>query len=531
MKKYTENIRFKKLGLIVVLFAGMIFNSCEKLIDLNPYTSVSENTAFTTPSLIELSVMGMYQAAQRGDYAGNWRGYPWGSAFVQQFDCRGEDAVNNQAFYQFTYTNTISTTTSNNVYWWSDSYRLINRCNIVIEGVQKAAKDGIITDAVAKGYESEARFLRALTHWGLLVNFAKPYKHTADGSHLGVPYREKSYTTPTAVEEGVSQSRNTVAVCYSKILADLDFVEQNSLKKADRTSAKLKIVRVTAESAVALKTRIYLHMWDMNKVISEASKLLPGGSFGSSYTLTASPAGAFNSNYDNTESIFSIENSANNNPGVNAALASQYNRRLLVNISPIIWRNARWLVDDKRRSTTDMVFANNGRYYTLKYKDVTNYSDAAPIIRYAEVLLNVAEAYARRNSGNDLTLALDNLNKVRNRALATPASQAYTAGSFANASELLSAILDERRIEFNMEGMRWPDIHRRQQDPVFPISGIPAKLANATPAIADYTLGTPYSGALGVAAIPYTDYRFLWPIPQAEIDANPTLAKEQNPGW
>jgi hypothetical protein len=82
-----------------------------------------------------------------------------------------------------------------------------------------------------------------------------------------------------------------------------------------------------------------------------------------------------------------------------------------------------------------------------------------------------------------------------------------------------------------MEGRRWPDIHRLQDCPYFPINGVPAKLANATPAATLFTLGTPFTGTLSVAAIPGTDYRFLWPIPQREVDSNPTLAAEQNPGW
>jgi hypothetical protein len=31
--------------------------------------------------------------------------------------------------------------------------------------------------------------------------------------------------------------------------------------------------------------------------------------------------------------------------------------------------------------------------------------------------------------------------------------------------------------------------------------------------------------------VPYDNYKYLWPIPQIEINANPTLAAEQNPGW
>jgi hypothetical protein len=228
-----------------------------------------------------------------------------------------------------------------------------------------------------------------------------------------------------------------------------------------------------------------------------------------------------------------MENSANQNPGVNASLGYMYapasvGGRGLVTVSPIVWRLPTWLADDKRRADGLMVNKSSGVVYTAKYKDIVNKTDPSPMIRYAEVILNMAEAYARKT---DLTNGLAYLNMVRNRALATPATQAYTASTFANNVALLGAILDERRIEFVMEGRRWPDITRLQQCPYFPISGIPAKLANATPAGALFTLGTPYTGTLGTPAVPYSDFRFLWPIPQDEINANPTLAKQQNPGW
>lgn len=46
-------------------------------------------------------------------------------AFVQQGDNRGEDVVNTQTFYQLTYTATYDPGTANNVYYWSDTYRMI----------------------------------------------------------------------------------------------------------------------------------------------------------------------------------------------------------------------------------------------------------------------------------------------------------------------------------------------------------------------------------------------------------------------
>lgn len=534
MKKIFSTLnKTRKLVLIPVFLLVILITSCKDIIDLTPYNNISEATAFSSPSLIELSVTGMYNGAQLGYYAGAFRGYPFGAAFVEQGDCRGEDVVNMQAFYQFTYEGTYNLTTANNVNYWVDCYRLINRANIVIEGVTKAVTDGIIPDTKGNIYLGEARFMRAITHLELLFHFSYPYKHTANASHYGIPYREVAYTNLGAIDEGTSQSRNTVAECYTKILADLDFAEANLPLKSGRTGNS-KITRATKAAAIAYKTRVYQHMWDWNKVISESQKLfaLTGGD---AYSLTADPNTPFSSNYNNTESIFSIENSSTNNPGVNAALAQMYKRRALVCMSPIIWRDTVWRVDDKRRNSASggMITNSGGKIFTNKYKDDVNSTDAAPVIRYAEVLLNVAEAYCRlaTPTGAPDPDALTYLNRVRNRSLATPASQEYTASSFVDNVALLGAILKERRIEFAMEGRRWPDIHRLQFCPYYKIDGIPAKLANGDVAAALFTLGTPYPGPYGVAAVPYSNYKFLWPIPQSELDINPTLKEQQNPGW
>ncbi len=542
MKNTMNYIKqFRKLVLVPAVLVAMVISSCSDIIETAPYSSIDENAAFSTASLCELSVNGMYQAAQRGDYNGAGRGYPFGAAFIEQGDCRGEDVVNIYAFYQFTYEGTYSTGTANNVWHWSDTYRLINRANIVLEGAQKAADNGVLTQAKADEYKGEALAFRALAHHELLIHFAKPYKDTPGATHMGVPYRKLPNNTPANIETNAAQGRHTVAECYQWILDDLNQAENLLPAKAGR-SGKTTVTRWTKQAAAAVKTRIYLHMYDWANVITEANKFKTGGVYAGTVGLTTTPNGSFASlGYNTTENIFSIENSATNNPTVNGALASQYKRRQLVCISPIVWRLQRWLPDDLRRTSAVMTAAGtvdaNAMVFTLgtgsvrftnKYKDEVGYSDGAPIIRYAEVLLNSAEAYARQNN---VTAGLADLNLVRNRALATPATQAYTAADFADNVALLGAILDERRIEFVMEGRRWSDIHRLQFCPHFPINGIPGKLSNSMPPNAEFTLGTPYSGALGITAKPYSDNRFLWPLPAIETNANPVLAAQQNPGY
>jgi hypothetical protein len=145
----------------------------------------------------------------------------------------------------------------------------------------------------------------------------------------------------------------------------------------------------------------------------------------------------------------------------------------------------------------------------------------------------LAEAEARR--ATDVSArAVDLLNAVRNRAVLTPADQ-FTVASFANKDALIAAILFERRVEFLGEGKRWQDIHRLSLDPLnSPVvgGGIPSKVVttSAVPAALFNCAGVAAPGIpRGVAAIPYADNRFIWPISLAEIQQNVNYT--QNPGY
>jgi len=515
---------------------------CKKVLDVQSYSSITDATAFDTPERALLVLNGVYDAAQSGPYTGGTerRGYPFGSANIEQGDVRGEDVINVAGFYQATYETTHTPTSANAVAFWDNSYGLINKANVAIEGFKAASGKGTLTSAIATQYEAECRFLRAMAHHELVIMYARPYLD-GNGSQLGVPYRETAITSGAAVDELRNSPRPTVAQDYQKILTDLDFAEANL--PVGKAATPINTYRATKAAAIALKMRVKLHMGDYAGVITEGNKLVPatapyvspiGG-----WKLTTTPDGPFNGTLGanaSEENIFSIKNDPQDAISVNGSLAGQLGPanlggRGLVAISPIIWNNTAWKCDDKRRTllyTSGTNNINGTSIMTIKYKDFTTKGDWAPQIRYAEVLLTLAEAEARQAAGVS-TRALDLLNAVRNRALANPATDAYTAASFADKVALVKAILFERRVELLLEGRRWGDISRLtgENNPNYSPGGVPAKASNGTQGASIYGCGLAYTPTR--AAIPYSDYRFIWPIPADEITQNPVIA--QNPGY
>lgn len=532
-----KNDYIKNVSKAISLAAILAFSSCE-VTDLQPQNALSETTAFETPERIELAVAGVYDAAQSGFYAGGAvRGYPFGAAHCQQGDMRGEDMSlgGGATFYAITYQATYDPSSPNNGFMWQTLYNMINKANIVIDGLKKTKATATFTQERIDAYEAECRFLRALAHHQLLIHWSRPYSDNPNREAGGVPYRTTPVTGGASVDEAIKQGRNTVAECYTKILEDLDYAET----KLPVSQGTRNLTRANRAAAIALKTRIRLHQNNWAAVLTEGNKLAsqsvaPFSSSIGSYRLAADPMGAFGSNNkNNVESIFSIENNDVDNAGTNGSLprmyaaVSQGGGRAIVCISPLIWNQAFWLAEDLRRSTAAVATDPTGFRFTRKYIDVTNQSDNAPIIRYAEVLLNMAEAITRTSGVDARALAL--LNAVRNRAV-TDVNRQFRLSDFASREDLLRAIINERRIEFLAEGHRWADIHRLAQDPAVGTNGIPAKVNNSSNFQTLYT-GNPATVLSMLAAIPYTDNRFLWPIPSEEIVNNPTLAKQQNPGW
>ncbi len=524
----------KKLISCMLAGAMVVSAGCNKILDVKPFVSFSDATAFTSAQRVLLALTGVYDGAQSGFYVGNVvRGYPFGAASVEQGDMRGEDMLNQAQFFQVTYEANYNSTTPNNGFMFQTLYALINRANLTIEGIKEAVAGGIISAALGAQYEAECRFLRAMAHHELVINYARPYAD-GNGSKVGVVYRDFGINGDATAAQARGQNRETVAENYNKILADLDFAEANLAVRVPASDGVATNYRATTAAAIALKMRVKMHKGDWAGVITEGNKIVPatapfvspiGG-----WRLNATPDGAFANNLTD-ESIFSIKNDANDNGGNNGALAYMLGTpnlggRGLERISPIAYNLPAWNCDDKRRTT--LLVDDARSFYSTKYRDITNRTDAAPMIRYAEVLLTLAEANARTATGVS-PRALELLNAVRNRALATPATQGYTIASFASKNALIAAILVERRIEFLAEGKRWGDIHRLALDPDFNTGGIPAKMTFANATFASYNCSGNPPLTKAIPAIPYADFRFIWPIPLDETQQNPNYA--QNPGY
>jgi len=494
----------------ILLAASLLIgaSSCE-VTDLLPANIIPDSEAFASAERTESAVLGVYEAAQRGFYDNSvQRGYPFGAASFQQGDMRGEDMYNDQAFYEITYTNAYNATTANNVWMWNSLYRVINRANIVMEALDPALSEGVLTQEERNQYRGEMLFIRALSHHELLIHFARPYSD--DPSSMGVPYRLFAVNDVGRVPEAEAVSRGTVGEDYAQLIADLDEAEQ-LMGSSD------EVFRATKGAAIALKARIKLHMEDWQGVIDEHAKLA------GTYAVTSSVSAPFTSG-ETTDNVFSFQNSAQANGTVNGALASMYGNpdngaRGLVKISPIIWRASFWHPEDARRGLTS---SNDLGIFTDKYTDAVTYSDPTPTIRFAEVVLAAAEANARLGR---LEEGLALLNSIRDRAV--PASASFKLADFANAEALVTAVLNERRVELLAEGKRWSDIHRLSGEGR--MAGVPAKATSRSiTGIEFYAEGKaiPLSDPL-----PYADYKFVWPIPLTEIQNNFSSPLTQNPGW
>lgn len=433
----------------------LLFTACYKdYLSPVPSTSFSESSAFATSDRILNQVRGLYSALRLGAF--------YGGRYQIYNDIRGEDFINEQTngvtgleVWNFTVGNSNNQVTG----LWSQAYYVINLCNVFLEGMTSKG-NAVVGTTLANNYNAEAKFIRALSYYSLLQLYARPYAD-GNGSKPGLPIRLKGNTG----SGDYSLARSTVAEVYAQVLKDLN--EAEAALPLTYSTAADNTTRAHRNTIIALKTRVYLSMQQYANVITEANKIVSAtapftATTGVAHALQADITNVFKAPYTTTESIFSMPFNTNETPNQNqlgyyysvSAITTGANGEYSLNNSGII-ADAGWKATDKRRNF--IYTATSGKKY-IGYKFVTAspFTDWAPVIRYSEVLLNLAEAKVRSTNTVDAQ-AVALLNAVRQR------SDATTTFAPATVSDLLAAIATERRIEFIGEGLRSPDIMRLMQ--------------------------------------------------------------------
>ena len=136
---------------------------------------------------------------------------------------------------------------------------------------------------------------------------------------------------------------------------------------------------------------------------------------------------------------------------------------------------------------------------------------AFPLIRFADVLLMLSEAY---NEAGQLDKAVTEFNKVRTRVGMPGLNSGPEWMVVSNKEQMAERIRKERAVEFAGEGLRFSDLRRWGYE-------IAHKTLNNVDAVNIY--GEPIYTHL------FTERDMLWPIPGVERERNDALT--QNPGW
>ncbi|KAB7731270.1 RagB/SusD family nutrient uptake outer membrane protein [Rudanella paleaurantiibacter] len=503
--KYIVSRRGMLRTALVTAVLGTSLTACDQETFLNPtpLTSLADVEAFSTPDRVLAQVNGLYASVKSGQFMGG--------RYQVYVDVRGEEflnVTNNGVTALSAWNHTQNSGSNEPTNLWNAAYLAINRANLFLAGLD--ANPTVIDQTLANQYRGEARLLRALTYHQMVQLFAQPYTKD-NGASPGLPLRIKGEVG----SGGNDLARATVAEVYKQILDDLNFAEQNL--PANYASATLNTTRAHKNTAIALKTRVYLAMGQWANVVTEANKIVSTAapyraSTGVAHQLQADVRTVF-SNYTTTESIFSMPFSSNDLPGTQNGLHSYYVPLTGIgdyslNPNGIISNTTAFATADARRNFVKSDFSGDlisgaQRNRLFKFPTGPVHTDWAPVIRYSEVLLNAAEARARLNTSAVDEQGLALLNAVRTRSNPTGA---YTAAGLANSAGLVSAILTERRIEFLGEGMRSNDLLRTNQ-PLPEKGGV--------------------QSAPRIQAVPTTASVYIWPLPQTELNVNKLAV--QNP--
>jgi len=481
MKKY----------IIIGMIAGLTV-SCENFLDLGPANSINTQSFYKTPNDVQTVLVGAYSTLRD---IHNINLHYMGDLTTDNAEIQlPNPSASEQQFDQMTFTPT-------NDYFpgfWSNCYRLITRCNTVLNHVDGVGFD----DATKNSVQGQCLFLRAYGYFLLVRMFGE------------VSIVTEEFTSPNQVATS-DLRRKPVEEVYSLIISDLTQAANFFPTAVPATKGQASIGAVKT-----LLAKVYLTRKEYAKALAEldAVMALKKADGSKAYNLQSDYSQLFKErNNDLAESIFEIEY-ASGNLGLGNSYASQFYPLLqgmqvfkgdLLGGGRCVPTQSlldAYEPDDKRKeaSVGDQLQVSNAMLtsrFCKKFIDynVTILSDGGvnfTAFRYADILLMYAEA----SNETDRAGAETYLNEVRERAGLDPVSGL-------GKEDFRLAIEQERRVEFAFEQQRWFDLVRT------------GRLKDVMDA---------HFQSKG-QAFTVADHRWLLPVPQSQRDIDPKLT--QNPGY
>ena len=464
-----KRITIKNMIVTTVLFLSLA--SCEKsFLELKPPTSLTPEFALATEADL--------QVALRGAYAGLKSTALYGRSLPVLGDMMADNtyqsALNTNRYTNFNLYNYL-VTDGDVSGLWTASYTVILRANNIINSP-------IADNANIQQIKGEAYAIRALAYYNLVRYFASPY--TLDPSKLGVPII-------TTYQADLKPERAKIADVYSLINKDL--TQAYTLMTKFTNSSQF-----SKYSAKALQAKVYLTMGDKTNAKAAALDVITNSGFTaiSSAAHTGYWAGVA-PRTDKVETLFEVSFDAVANNAFDALAyiylqTGNYGDLLCSTELYDLYETAdirKSLYATGTRGGLASVFVNKFTSFSGDHTDTK-------VVRMSEMYLIAAEASYPSNTAD----ALKYVNEVTSRRGATAIASSGSA--------LLEDIITERRKELAFEGERYLDMQRLQRN-IARSKNYPA----------------------AALSIDFTNYRRIMPIPQGELDANPSIKLQQNPGW
>lgn len=353
------------------------------------------------------------------------------------------------------------------------SYVRVYYANLILDGLAKIETNEQNQWNDIKG---QALFQRSRTFYELSQIFAEPYDVSNANGKLGIPLRLES-------DINIPSNRSTLKQTYDQTIDDLlqakDLLPLNSPYKT----------RASKLAVYALLARIYLSIGNYEQAFNYSNICLENYSALLTYSTLNSNSTSNPFNGYISEVIFYA--------GMNASGAMSLDNIL---IDPELF-NSYNSQDLRKKIFFNLVPVSN----LVRYKGTycgngfpTGFSGLAT----DEVYLIRAECYARQGK---ILEAMKDLNTL----LKSRWSGTYIDMMALDSDDALRKVLEERKKELILRGLRWSDLRRLNKDPRFAVT-LTRTIGGKT-----YTLEP-------------NSYKYTFPIPDDIIQMT---GMEQNEGW